>query len=154
MHNERLITRVGGLFALIGLVLLCVTIALAASTASFLASAQRTDGTVVELTARTSTTRDSDGRHRRSTTWHPTVTFTAAGRQYSFESSTGSNPPAYAEGEAVPVAYDPADPRDARISSFWSAFLGPLITGGLGVVFTPLGLLLFVRGRRIARQRA
>ncbi|MEV0311356.1 DUF3592 domain-containing protein [Nonomuraea fuscirosea] len=34
------------------------------------------------------------------------------------ESSTGSNPPAYAEGEAVSVAYDPADPRDARISSF------------------------------------
>ncbi|TXK34683.1 DUF3592 domain-containing protein [Nonomuraea sp. C10] len=153
MHNGRLFTLVGGIFGLIGLVLLCVTIALAASTASFLASAQRTDGTVVELTARTSTTRNSDGYIRRSTTWFPTVEFTVDGRQYSFQSSTGSNPPAYAEGESVPVAYDPDDPSDARISSFWSAFLAPLITGALGLVFTPVGTLLFLKGRRLTRRR-
>ncbi|MFG1948111.1 DUF3592 domain-containing protein [Nonomuraea sp. NPDC048826] len=148
MHNGRLPTLVGGIFALAGLVLLCVTIVLAVSTASFLASAERTDGTVVELTARTSTTRNSDGYLRRSTTWYPTVEFTAGGRQYSFESSTGNNPPAYAKGESVPVAYDPADPSDAQIASFWSAYLGPVITGALGLVFTPVGTLLFLKGRR------
>ncbi|MET8006620.1 DUF3592 domain-containing protein [Nonomuraea glycinis] len=154
MHNGRLPTLVGGIFALIGLALLCVTIALAVSTASFLASAQRTDGTVVELTARTSTTRNSDGYTRRSTTWYPTVEFTVDGKQYSFESSTGSNPPAYTKGESLPVAYDPDDPYNAQISSFWSAFLAPMITGGLGVLFTPIGTILFLKGRRTARRRA
>ncbi|MFI7229396.1 hypothetical protein ACIBO5_39795 [Nonomuraea angiospora] len=60
MRNGRLFTIVGGIFGLIGLVLLCVGIALAASTAGFLASAGRTDGRVAGLTARTSTTRSSD----------------------------------------------------------------------------------------------
>ncbi len=152
MHNGRLFALVGGIFGLIGLVLICVTIALAASTASFLASAQRTDGTVVELTARTTTTRTQDGYTRRSTTWFPTVEYTVDGRRYSFESSTGTNPPAYAKGEGVPVAYDPDNPSDAQIASFWSAFLAPLITGALGLVFTPVGAILFLKGRRFTRR--
>ncbi|WP_436975666.1 hypothetical protein [Nonomuraea angiospora] len=40
------------------------------------------------------------------------------------------------------------------MASFWSAFLAPLIAGGLGVVFTPIGAVLLVKGRRIARLRA
>ncbi|WP_327580565.1 DUF3592 domain-containing protein [Nonomuraea sp. NBC_00507] len=154
MHNGRLFTIVGGIFGLVGLVLLCVGIALAASTASFLASANQTEGTVVELTARTTTTRSSGGHIRRDTSWYPTVEFTVDARRYSFQSSTGSNPPSHKEGESVPVAYDPDDPSNARVASFWSAFLAPLIVGGLGVVFTPIGAVLFAKGRRIARLRA
>lgn len=154
MHNGRIFTIVGGIFGLIGLVLLCVGIALAASTAGFLASAERTDGAVVALTARTTTTRNSDGHSRSSTSWYPTVEFTVDGRRYSFQSSTGSNPPSYKKGESVPVAYDPDDPSNARIASFWAAFLAPLIVGGLGVVFTPIGVVFFVKGRRITRLRA
>ncbi|WP_285579130.1 DUF3592 domain-containing protein [Actinoallomurus iriomotensis] len=154
MRNGRLFTIVGGVFGLVGLVLLCVGIAVAASTASFLASADRADGTVVALTARTNTTRSSSGHVRTSTHWYPTVRFTVDGRSYSFQSSTGNNPPAYEEGDGVPVAYDPDDPSDARIASFWSAFLAPLIVGGLSMVFTPIGAVLFVRGRRIQRLRA
>ncbi|MET7336738.1 DUF3592 domain-containing protein [Nonomuraea sp. NPDC005650] len=154
MRNGRLFTIVGGIFGLIGLVLLCVGVALAASTASFLASAERTDGTVVGLTERTTTTRGSDGRTRTSTAWYPTVEYTVGGRRHSFQSSTGGNPPSYEKGDTVPVAYDPGDPSDARIASFWSAFLAPVIVGGLGVVFTPIGTVLFVKGRRAVRQRA
>ncbi|MEV0385848.1 DUF3592 domain-containing protein [Nonomuraea sp. NPDC050643] len=154
MHNGRLFTIVGGIFGLIGLVLLCVGIALAASTASFLGSAERTDGTVVSLIARTTTTRGSDGHARSGTSYYPTVEFAVGGRRYTFVSSTGGNPPSHKEGESVPVAYDPDDPSDARIASFGSAFLAPLIVGGLGAVFTPIGAVLFVKGRRIARLRA
>jgi hypothetical protein len=82
------------------------------------------------------------------------VEFTVDGRRYSFQSSNGSNPPSYKKGESVPVAYDPDDPSNARIASFWVAFLAPLILGGLSVVFTPIGVVLFVKGRRIARLRA
>ncbi len=151
MRNGRLFTIVGGIFGLVGLVLLSVAIAIAVSTAGFLASAGRTDGTVVGLAERTSTTRGSDGHTRRTTVWYPTVEFTVGGRRYAFQSSTGSNPPSHERGESVPVAYDPSDPSDARIASFWSAFLAPLIVGGLGVVFTPIGAVLFVKGRRITR---
>ncbi|MFC4014269.1 DUF3592 domain-containing protein [Nonomuraea purpurea] len=154
MHNGRIFTLVGGIFGLIGLVLLCVGITLAASTASFLSSAERTDGTVVALTERTTTTRNSDGNARSSTAWYPTVEFTVNGRRYSFQGSSGTNPPSFEKGESVPVSYDPDDPSDARISSFWTAFLAPMIVGGLGVVFTPIGAVLFVKGRRITRLRA
>jgi hypothetical protein len=153
MHNGRPLTLIGAIFALVGLILLGVTLALAASTASFLASAQRTEGTVTGLTPRTTTSRDSDGYTRRSTTWYPTVEFTVDGRRYSFQSSTGNNPPAYRQGEGVPVAYDPDDPSDARISTFWSAYLAPVITGGLGVVFASIGTIVFVLGRRSAKKR-
>ncbi|MGA4995490.1 DUF3592 domain-containing protein [Nonomuraea bangladeshensis] len=152
MHNGRPLTLIGVIFALVGLILLGVTLALAASTASFLASAQRTEGTVTGLTPRTTTSRDSDGYTRRSTTWYPTVEFTVDGRRYSFQSSTGNNPPAYRQGEGVPVAYDPDDPSDARISTFWSAYLAPVITGGLGVVFASIGTIVFVLGRRSAKR--
>ncbi|MEV0616422.1 DUF3592 domain-containing protein [Nonomuraea sp. NPDC050404] len=154
MHRGRLFTIVGAIFGLIGLVLLGVGIVLAASTATFLASAQRADGTVVAMTERTTTTRGSGGQARSSTSWYPTVEFTIDGRRYSFQSSTGTNPPSYREGDGVEVAYDPGNPSDARIAAFWSAFLAPLIVGGLGVVFTPIGTVLFVKGRRIARLRA
>jgi hypothetical protein len=149
MTRGRLFTLVGGIFGLVGLVLLGVGIALAASTANFLASAERTDGTVVAVTERISSSTDG----RRSTAWYPTVEYTVGGRQYSFSSSVGTNPPAYAEGDTVPVAYDPADPADAQIASTWSAYLAALIVGGIGIVFAPLGSVLFVKGRRDARRR-
>jgi hypothetical protein len=146
VNKGRFFTVFGGIFGLIGLVLLCVGIALAASTASFLASAGRVDGTVVALTEGTS----SDS----SASWYPTVEFTVDGKRYLFQSSTGSNPPSYKIGDGVPVAYDADDPSNARIASFWSAFLAPMIVGGLGLVFTPIGVVLFVKGRRITRLRA
>ena len=150
MNKGRLFTIFGRIFGLIGLVLLGVSAALAVSTASFLASATRTDGTVVALTEQTSYDREG----RSSASWYPTVEFTVDGRRYSFQSSTGSNPPSYKRGESVPVAYDADDPSNARIATFWSAYLAPLIVGGLGVVFTPIGAVFFVKGRRIARLRA
>jgi Protein of unknown function (DUF3592) len=149
MNRGRLFAIVGGIFGLVGVVLLGVAIVLAVSTASFQASAERTDGTVVALTERTSTS-SSGGS---STAWYPTVEYTVDGKRYSFDSPVGAYPPAYAEGDTVAVAYDPADPADAQIDSFWSAYLAPVIVGGLGIVFTPLGTVLFVAGRRTLRQR-
>lgn len=150
MNRGRLFAIVGGIFGLVGVVLLAVGIALAVSTAGFRASAERTDGTVVALTEHTS--RSTDGR--RSSAWYPTVEYTVDGRRYAFESSVGADPPAYAEGDTVPVAYDPAEPAEAQIDTFWSAYLVPVIIGGLGIGFTPLGTVLFVIGRRVLRQRA
>jgi len=147
MHNGKLLTIVGAVFGVAGVILLCVCAALTASTMSFLASAERTDGTVIELTERVTRTRTSDGFRSTSTTYVPTVEYTVHGHTYRFESSTGSNPPAWAEGDTVTVAYDPQNQSDAEIDSFWWSYLGPVVTGVLGVVFTPLGVLLWRRSR-------
>jgi hypothetical protein len=149
MTRGRLFTIVGGIFGSIGVLLLGIGTALAVSTATFQASAERTEGTVVALTERTSTSNSG----RRSTAWYPTVEYTVDGRRYSFESSGGTNPPSYDEGDTVPVAYDPSDPSEAQIASFWSAYLAPIILGGIGIVFAPLGTVLFVKGRKVQRQR-
>jgi Protein of unknown function (DUF3592) len=149
MNSGRTFTIIGVVFGLIGVVVLGVGTALAVSTARFQASAERTEGTVVALSERTSTSSGGGS----STSWYPTVEYTVDGRPYSFDSPVGANPPAYAEGDTVPVAYDPADPSDAQIASFWSAYFAPMVLGGLGIVFTPIGVALLVVGRRSLLRR-
>jgi hypothetical protein len=140
-----LFTLIGGIFGAIGVILLGVGVAWTVSIAVFLASAERTEGRVVALNERTSS-------GSRSIVWYPTVEYTVDGRVYSIDSSFASSPPAYSVGEHVQVAYDPADPPDARIVSFGTNYLPATLFGGLGVVFAPLGTVLFVMGRRIRRQ--
>jgi hypothetical protein len=43
--------------------------------------------------------------------------------------------------------------EDAQTVTFWSTYLGPMIVGGMGIVFTAFGAVLFVKGRREQRQR-
>jgi uncharacterized protein DUF3592 len=147
MNKGKLFALIGGIFGLLGVVMLGAGVAWAVSTAAFQASAERTEGTVVALTERTATS-------SLRKVWYPTVEYTVDGRVYSFDSSFATRPPAYAEGDTVSVAYNQADPSDAQIVTFWSMYLGPMIFGGLGMVFTPIGAALFVKGRRALQQRA
>ena len=52
-------------------------------------------------------------------------------------------------GEAVEVLFVPGD---ARIKGFGSLWLGPLILGGLGTVFSAIGLSILLVGRANARK--
>lgn len=121
-----------GAFAVLGLGMLLGTIILFHSTAAFLAGARSAPGVVTELEYR----RDSDGG-----TYYPLVRFRGPdGRDLVFRGQVGSSPPAYARGEAVTVLYDPATPENARIDGFFQLWFGPLILGGLGLVFGGIGL--------------
>jgi hypothetical protein len=74
---------------------------------------------------------------------HPVVEFTSAdGTQRKFEDSTGSKPPAYEVGERVEVLYRADSPEDAKINSFSSLWLLPLIFGGLGLLIAGIAALL------------
>jgi hypothetical protein len=142
----------GGIFALVGTVFLIISVAFTATTLSFLGGAERTEGVVVDHSLRTSTDRDGNSR----SAYYPVVEFTAPdGQTVSFESSTGSNPPSNDVGDQVEVAYDPDDPSDARLTSFVSLYLLPLIFGGIGILFTPIGVVLLVIGigKRNARNK-
>lgn len=128
------------LFGVIGLGLLAGAIALALNTRSFISTAKRAQGSVIELIEK----RDSDG----SVTYKPVVAFTAdSGASVNFTSSFSSNPPAYDVGEGVEVLYAPDNPNKARIRGFGSLWLGPTILGGIGAVFASIGFGILIASR-------
>jgi hypothetical protein len=134
-------------FGLIGTGLLIGTFALGMNTRSFIAAAKHAEGTVTELVEK----RDKDDG---SITYTPVVAFTADnGATVSFTSSFSSQPAAYAVGEKVEVLYAPDDPNDARIKGFGSLWLGPLIMGVLGLVFSGIGFGILTAGRLNKKKR-
>ncbi len=146
MKKGRIFASLGGVFGLVGVVMLGVGVVWAVFTMNFLAAAERTEGTVVALDGRMSS---GSGR-----VWYPTVEYTVDGRVYSFDSRVGSSPPAFDEGDTVRVAYEPTDPSDAQIVTFWSTYLGPTLFGAFGTVFASIGAAVFVKGRRNLREHA
>ncbi|HKU90636.1 MAG TPA: DUF3592 domain-containing protein [Steroidobacteraceae bacterium] len=121
------------IFLGIGVLMLSIAALLWNHTRSFLARAQETTGTVVELRE----VRDKDGG---SSTWKPVVKFTTArGRNITFAESFSSSPAPYDVGEPVTVLYLPDEPEEARIRGFGSLWLGATIVGGIGLVFTLIG---------------
>lgn len=135
----------GALFLVVGLILAGVSV-------SFLANAERAQGTVVALEWRND---DHDGASRKrrvndGPVAYPVVEFTSAGgTQREFQGSTGSSPPSYEVGERVEVLYRPDSPEDARINGFASLWLLPLVFGGIGLLFAGIGTIVAfaMRGR-------
>ncbi|MFI5660798.1 DUF3592 domain-containing protein [Streptomyces sp. NPDC051684] len=74
----------------------------------------------------------------------------ADGTPHTFRSSTGSNPPAYEQGERDEVLYRADDPEDARINGFLSLWLLPLIFGGIGLIVAAVAAVIAMVGRRRA----
>ncbi|MGW0908353.1 DUF3592 domain-containing protein [Streptomyces sp. NPDC002853] len=133
----------GTLFTVVALILAGVSI-------SFLADAERAKGTVVALEWRSDSSGTSHKKRRSDEpAAYPVVEFTSAdGTPRTFQSSAGSNPPAYDRGEQVEVLYRADAPEDARINGFLSLWLLPLIFGGIGLVLAGIGTAIAVAGRR------
>ena len=138
------------IFGAIGL-LMCVFAGwLQHSTATFVASASRTQGEVVKLLYVESSHHDSSGG-----TWRPLVRFKApAGQIIEFTPSSSSSPPAYQAGESVEVFFNPSNPQDARLNGFFALWGGAAITGGLGLVFLLVAIgMTFLPDGAAARHR-
>ncbi len=119
-------------FVAVGVAMLMGCAFLVVNTRHLEQTATRVSGQVVGL--------DSTGR-----TYHPVVEFrTPAGQRIRFTSSAGSNPPAFHPGETVTVLYESGKPWAAHILCFTDLWLGPVVLGVLGTVFTaiPVGILL------------
>lgn len=130
-QKMKVIAIVKYVFTLIGIGMLVGALFVYRSTSSFLAEAIKAQGTVVELKA---------SRSGNSTTYRPVVKFTSQnGQAIEFVSSIGSHPPGYSEGQKVDVFFLPADPRNAKISGFFSLWGGSAILGGMGGVFFLIG---------------
>lgn len=115
------------LLPLIGICLLIASFFVQQKTRSFLATANKTNGVVIDLAR----THSSHG-----TTYAPVVRFTSEdGTKIQFTSSAGSNPPSYSKGQKVDVFYNQTNPYDAKINSFMSLWGLSSIIGGIGALF-------------------
>lgn len=92
---------------------------------------ESTTGQVIELEESS----DGDGG---CCVYSPIIEFTTPeGRTVRFEGSNASDPPAYRLGQEVAVLYNPQDPDDSAINSFYELWLMPAI-------LLPVDLMLFV----------
>lgn len=137
----------GAIFLIVGVAALVGGIYWGVKTQRFVASASRASGTVIELERRQS---GDDGP-----TYYPVIRFIDAdGREVTFTSSTGSNPPSKREGDKVDVLYDPKNPNEAELNSFFALWFGPLMVGGLfGTIFPLVGVSVIIGGIRQGAQR-
>jgi hypothetical protein len=120
-----------GLFCLVGVCLLAPALWFGYQSWAFLQIAQTTPGTVTGL----EWSDDSDTSGAR-----PMVDYEIRGEPYQLTGNTWSTPPAYAVGEQVQVLYPPAQPRAARIYSWFDFWFTPVLLGGIGLVFELVGI--------------
>jgi len=134
-------------FIALGLAMLLGAFSVYQNTQEFLRNALTAGGSVTELVA--SRPNDSNG----SITYSPIVEFQASdGRYYEIESSSGSNPPSYYEGEYVEVLYEEDSPYEAKINSFFSVWGMSVILGALGGVFFLIGFSITLFGQLAGRK--
>jgi len=116
----------------------------AIETSGQLRSHVRAEGTVVENRL---VTDRRDGVVEQS--YVPVVEFrNAQGQITRFTDGVGSLPPDYAVGERVPIAFDPAEPSRARITSWKRLWLVPTILIVVGLLPAVVCAVVF---RRISR---
>jgi len=60
---------------------------------------------------------------------------TAAGESVTVTSDIASSPPGFTEGQPVRVLYDPANPSEAKIHSFFQTWGDFLIPAWVGIIF-------------------
>ena len=85
-------------------------------------------------------------RLSEGTRYYPVFSFTDnTGQKHTVRPSTGSNPPQFKIHDKILVLYDPKNPEEAKISSFWNLYAVPLMLGISGMINLFTGLVfLFV----------
>jgi hypothetical protein len=132
---------------LLGLPVLALGLYQTAATAIFVVRAERAEARFAGAVSRV-------GGSHGGAFLHPTFAFTTRdGRSVRFTSSFGSTDQPYADGERVPVFYDPDHPEQARLSSFSTLWLIPAVLDAIGLFVTGLAVFLWFVLRRSPRSR-
>jgi hypothetical protein len=135
---------------LMGSACICLVVALGAAFYSwhFVGTAERTTGTIIEM-------REQRDKENGGTLYAPTFSFRdASGVQHIVASNVWSAPPQHRVGDTVAVLYQPTDPQGARMNGYWHLWGLPTITGLLGGIYLPIGLVLLFWPRIIGRYAA
>lgn len=137
------------IFSLVGLAMLAGALFLVNDTRQFLATAQTVEGVVIDIVPMRSGSSNSGSN---STTYKPLVQYTdPQGQVRTFEPSGSSNPPSHDEGEVVQVFLD-AQGKHPKLDGFMALWGAASIVGGLGAVFTLIGLGIWLVGALTARR--
>lgn len=125
------LTVLGAIFVVAGAGLSLLATRYLVSRRAFLRNSDVTTGVVVAL---------GESRDQDETSYSPTVRFrTAAGREVTFQSGTGSGKASWSIGDSIRVRYRRDQPDSAEVSSF-AALWGPsLLFALLAVVFLSIG---------------
>lgn len=108
-------------------------------------------GTVIKNEYRSRT--DPLDSARVSWSYYPVVRFKSAqGGDFIFTDDAGAYPPDFQVGDSIEVLYDPINPLDASINSWFSLWMGPVafITVGLLPILALIGWSIwsYVRAER------
>jgi uncharacterized Tic20 family protein len=117
---------IGVLFILFSILPLGICTYCTMSTRNFLNKAEKTHGTVLEIVER----RTSDG-----TMYYPVYSFVDIyGTEHKIYSKSGSYPPRYDVGDPISILYDPENPKEIKMDSFVSLWMGTIVAGVLGII--------------------
>ena len=124
----------GRLFIVIGTIAVLFAIGWGVRSFRLQAGANRTTGTVVEL-------REEEDQDRE-TTWYPVVEYEVDTMKYRIE-GVGSIPNWLPRvGEKVEVLYRAEQPEYGHLNTFLDSWAIPLMFGGVGSIFTALGIFM------------
>lgn len=139
--KDKISSLVGAIFFFVGIGMLIGGIFAYKSNQQFLQSSQKSAGIVTDLILGDSV-------------YYPVLQFrTLANQIIDFRSSVGSNPPSYRVGDTVEIYYNPTDPYSAQINDFWSNWLGVIILGFIGIIFTFFGGIFLGSMIRSSRKK-
>lgn len=117
---------------IVGGVLLVISLILFRNSLLFLRTSSRAAATVIEIEKSS----DSDGD-----SYTPIFRFyTAMNQEMTYRPSFSSNPPGWEIGEETTIAYDPDDPVNARLLTYWGTFVGPIVLLAASLPFIVIGL--------------
>lgn len=126
----------GSLFGVVGLGMLLGSWMAFTSTQKFLENSELSEGTVISNELHYS--HDEEGNREKY--YYPIVEFqTQEGENVKFEADFGSYPPMYQVGEQISIIYNPQNPTDAQINSFWTLWFVSILLLGMGGVFASIG---------------
>jgi hypothetical protein len=131
------------IFGGVGAILLVIAGFLYFQEQNFLSKSEEATGKVTDFDLST----DSDSGN----SFCPVIEFTTkSGQPVEYHGNVCSSPPGYKIGAAVDVVYDPQNPENVQMKSFWSEYLASFILGAVGLPFFLIGLGSFVTIKRNA----
>ncbi len=123
----------------VGILLLVISLIFLRTTLAFLKNSERATAVVTKL----ETIEDSEG-----TTYKPVFTFrTAAGAEYLCRPNFSSSPASWAVGEETVIVYNPQDPTDAKLLTYFGTFSWTIILMAVAMPFIVIGA-----GYQVAQQ--
>jgi hypothetical protein len=136
---------VGGIFSIVGLILIGLASWFGYRSYHFIERADTVPGIVKEF--RTELRRDKDD-NSTYTLYSPVFGYHYNGKDYTHQSPYGSSQPGYQVGDQVQLLIDPGNPKEPQEDSFMDNWFLPMLLGSLGLVFAGVGTVVMKAFRK------